>query len=227
MPKIYNRIDLDRIVNIKEPEISYVLGLISTDGCIKLQKPKKSKWLTSEILQLDLSELDRQILEDYAKILGIDDRPIYIQNKKQASGVISKQVRLSVCQSGIKEAFSKWGITPNKTFDLKYPKNIPFESHFMRGVFDGDGSIFTTKQNKHIASFCGSSKNFMKGVEKLLINIGTNPHLKSYTEGYNEPHYDIRIHGKVSIENLYNYLYKDCTICLERKKKRFDKILGT
>jgi intein-encoded DNA endonuclease-like protein len=42
----------------------------------------------------------------------------------------------------------KWGCVENKTFKLNFPDFISEEliPHFIRGYFDGDGSVFLHKQ---------------------------------------------------------------------------------
>lgn len=42
----------------------------------------------------------------------------------------------------------KWGCIENKTFKLKFPEFLSEElvPHFIRGYFDGDGSVFIHRQ---------------------------------------------------------------------------------
>ena len=60
----------------------------------------------------------------------------------------------------------QYGIIPNKTLELKYPTNIPkeFETHLLRGMFDGDGGLttgFTTRFYKQ------RNKSYTKPYQEL------------------------------------------------------------
>ena len=107
------------------------------------------------------------------------------------------------------------GCHPNKTFELKFPTFLPNElkSHFIRGYIDGDGCIYVN--NKKIS----------------LEVLGTNEFLKGYKEWANEGNSKIYNCSKSEIKrvinsnkqalNILERIYKDATIYLERKYKKY------
>jgi len=114
----------------------------------------------------------------------------------------------------------KVGCVPNKSLKIKFPC-IPdkFLNHFIRGIFDGDGSIFLNYPNTIKVRFLGT-KSFVNSLQKKLNEV-----LK------------LKIHkkqkfGKVWACNYYGnnartlcfWMYRGAdNLLLKRKKDIFDK----
>lgn len=138
----------------------------------------------------------------------------------------------------------KYKITSNKSTDnsMIFPKiRKDLIRHFIRGFMDGDGTVRKTKSYPTINFVCTSLK-FIKELEKqILKNVKGSSYLilddknritplwRLYIFSYSKNnHPGNNILAKQVREqfynNLYDYLYKDATICMSRKKERFDKI---
>lgn len=68
------------------------------------------------------------------------------------------------------------GLFPKKSLCIKFP-NVPdvFLADFVRGIFDGDGSVFFEKRNKNcpvVSKFCSGSKDFIIKLEASLQKLG-------------------------------------------------------
>ena len=66
------------------------------------------------------------------------------------------------------------GLTPNKSLTMQFP-NIPneFVRHFIRGCWDGDGSVYIDKPSQKIyASFVSGSRDFLEAMVGNLVNAG-------------------------------------------------------
>lgn len=120
------------------------------------------------------------------------------------------------------------GCIKNKSKILKFPnENILPENlirHFIRGYFDGDGSVYYTI-NKKFNYICPSIS--FTGTENMLINIKRYliPKSKSNIYKYkNKDIYDLKIGGKNFINEIYEYFYNNATIFLDRKKEKFIEI---
>ena len=102
----------------------------------------------------------------------------------------------------------KWGCVPNKTFLINKIPNIPrdYVSHFLRGYFDGDGSLHYLKStnNFRISFTCGSVE-FLEDIQKEL---GTSLSIRN-EKGTNSNY--LQISGRHQVERILNYLYKDST----------------
>lgn len=110
--------------NINTSNKAYILGFIAADGCV----------LDNNTLQITIKKDDIEILNFIKKELQYEgsfaiNREIYISLR-----VKSKKI----CQD-----LSKYFIVPRKTKILKFPTNINpiFYKDYIRGYFDGDGSI--------------------------------------------------------------------------------------
>ena len=119
----------------------------------------------------------------------------------------------------------KLGIMPNKSKILKCPE-IPekFYSDFIRGVFDGDGTV-KVKQKR--CKICSASKDFINGLSKMLKSMKIEHKL------YNEPYtynniktdfYTVTIMRKKDVKKLYHLMYDNAGLYMKRKKKTFEKM---
>jgi hypothetical protein len=124
----------------------------------------------------------------------------------------------------------KLGLTPRKSLIQTFPE-IPDQSvrHFIRGCWDGDGSVFIEhsekKCRKIAAHFVSGSLKFVEGLVKCLVNAGLSETYiygnKSETQSYN-----IRYRGS-NVPQLFHYLYDNVpsTQYLERKFNLFKQSL--
>ena len=90
----------------------------------------------------------------------------------------------------------------------------------MRGYFDGDGTVYFTRKNEIMFGII-STKEFC---ETYLLNLpynGKTRPIKDYRTTKNV--YNLKIGGKNQVKVIFNFLYKDATIYLKRKKDKFDE----
>ena len=115
---------------------------------------------------------------------------------------------------------------PNKTFTYLVPEwiiNHPLVHHFMRGYFDGDGSISYCGlgQGRTVKQFSWSllgTKLFIDQYRNLLSQY-CNVSLAKILEKDNV--YTISYSGNINVAKITKFLYKNSTICLDRK---YDKV---
>ena len=118
------------------------------------------------------------------------------------------------------------GITKNKSLDVIFP-DIPskFLSHFIRGVFDGDGSVFFEPRSKMSplrVSFTSGSKTFITTLEHNLHSFaGLNKRNIYEKQGVNTTYY-FRYPHKDCLK-FFDYIYAgaDESMWLDRKYKKF------
>jgi hypothetical protein len=142
---------------IDTPEKAYILGLLASDG--NLHKG-------SNRVRLRLNERDSSILEKIRINMGLE-KPIGHYSDRKGG----KMVDLSFSSRIIYQDLIKAGINPStKSLELKYPsKHIleeKFTKDFIRGYFDGDGSISVHKSK----GFPEFKMNFT-GTYDVLENI--------------------------------------------------------
>lgn len=110
-----------------------------------------------------------------------------------------------------------------------------FISHFIRGCWDGDGTVFVPKtgdRNQAYASIVSGSPDFMAGLVHRLHDVGIKrrggTHLSeplSITWDHNSR--DVRVKGIENLTTLFQYLYDgvDSSMMLERKYLNFLAIM--
>lgn len=219
--KRYNRtklfspqLDEHYFENIDNEEKAYFLGLIVSDGCIYSQN------IRSSIVTITLQGCDKYILERFIKCIK--------SNKHITSdgrGCFEIQILSDIMVNDLR----KYGLFENKSLHTIFPKNLPKDlyCHFIRGLIDGDGSIsFYNRQNRcsHVKAirFCQGNKKFVEDFIKFLHdNIGTKM-INVYQEKENLWSCAYRANSDMIL--LINYLYKDATIYLTRKKEKCDLI---
>ena len=232
-------VDENYFENIDTEEKAYWLGFLYADGYVRMIKYKSGADRYGE-LKLKLSIKDKKHLDLFKKCVGSsytikDAESITINNGKHSYSVCST---LRITNIKIVKDLFKHGCINKKTYKLNFP--ILAENlirHFIRGYFDGDGSISITKfkayQNKKGKINNGYTRtvNFTSGSLSFLMDIQNILHTKINTTnlkvGLYKKAYRIHWYSRNDINNVYNYLYKDSTIFLERKKEKFIEIFNS
>lgn len=136
------------------PNMAYILGLIYADGCLV-----KDTYRVDIVLHND------------------DEYMLYaIRNELQATSNVKRQGRsncnyLSFHSPTIYQDLLDIGLFPNKTYTIEMP-NVPdeFLCDFMRGFFDGDGTIVQSKDNPRI-NITGASKQMFIQLEGQIERV--------------------------------------------------------
>lgn len=182
--------------------MAYILGFWFADGCIYRGK----------IFDITQNSKDKYILKKIAKELEYEG-PITDYVDRQVS-------RINFSCVVIYEDIIKLGGKENKSLDLTFP-NIPkcYLPDFIRGYFDGDGSIYNIKGNRINTTFTCGSKKFLDELLKILK-------AEADVEGgsYNPGNISL-VFGKRDSIKIGEYIYKNNPeLFLERKKKKFNLI---
>ena len=126
---------------VDTPNKAYVIGLIASDGNVYKRKNSENRqgWV-----RISLKSNDIKILKDIAIDMK-SNKPVLTCN-----GRVTETAELSIVSNNILEQLDIIGIRQRKTWDMSINeiiKNIPkeFLSDFIRGYFDGDGSIYINK----------------------------------------------------------------------------------
>lgn len=193
---------------IDTPEKAYYVGLLFADGSIVLDSKGRAPNIRLELLESDVSVL--QNLKESLKInsaLRYDKRP----NRKNATLI------LSIRSKQMAEDLQQYGIIPNKTENQKelVLNKIPvyLYSHFLRGLLDGDGSIYQDKNGWHI-NFTSHYYNLVNVVGELLYGIAQIP--KTTNPTYYNGVAKITINGE-SAKKILSILYVNAKHYIARK----------
>jgi Mor family transcriptional regulator len=203
--------------NIDNEHKAYWLGFLMADSSIcKVSKIDKF----CNRLRINISYSDRFLLEQFAKDIEYIDYKIedYIPKGTYSTNMMSKITinSIEMCTDLIN----------NKCFEGKINRTIfPLEvipdnliRHFIRGYFDGDGSI-----SCEVFSIIGN-KDFLDDLQNILmINCNLNKTKLTKEKSINVELYYIFYGGYLQIQRIKDFLYKDATIYLERKHIKFDR----
>lgn len=218
---VTNVLNHDYFENIDCERKAYWLGFLTADGCVMDVGHNKKG---SKIIQLALQLGDKAILHEFSNDIGTNLQvKEYSYSYKDSAVVIVKSNKMA-------NDLSKYGIVPRKTFEISTIPDIDADlvRHFIRGYFDGDGSAYlTSHKDMNIKSlkttFCGTRK-FLESINQALhdseVIIEPKPLIDMNKYGSNV--FNLRIFNNHELANLYDYMYKDAEIYLDRKKEKFD-----
>lgn len=208
--------------SIDTEEKAYWLGFLFADGYVATINPNKPNYAVS--IGLAIKDIDH--LRKFNKFVKFDGDNIRIKKTNISTlpsltegRIVSEICEWTISNKNLWEKLVSYGCVPKKTYILQFPENKFDKSlirHFIRGFFDGDGSI--TYANKdhtlpEIQLYC-KSRIF---IEKLneYINLGLNIHTTK------QEMYGINTSSLKALKFLH-YLYDNCTIYLNRKYKLFE-----
>lgn len=189
---------------------AYWLGLIASDGNLSDADKTKTYRVT-----ISLQQQDSYLIEEFKKDL----------NSKNKLMTRNNQIEFKINNEKIYKDLLHYNMTPRKSLTLKFPTNLDekYISHFVRGVFDGDGSIYFDKKTKNIKprfSICGSL-DLLEHIQNYMIEeLGINK-TKIRQKGNI---YEIRYGGREAIKKIAKWMYQDSEIYMKRKKEKFDLI---
>jgi len=143
-------------------EMAWVLGLIITDGSI-------GEGASGD--QLCFSVTDRELVENILKAMR-SNHPI---REIKPHGFSKKiQYRFATGNQKIVLSLNALGVARKKSLVVKYPP-VPSEHlrHFLRGVFEGDGSIHITNRTAsgepiYRITIVSGSKDFIEGLQHAI-----------------------------------------------------------
>lgn len=134
--------------------------------------------------------------------------------------------KMNIIDSELVQDLIKLGVKRNKSLILDFPTEDIVPSyliyHFMRGYFDGDGSLKKTGKNFGAYDFSVlGTKEFLTGYRKQL---GVNNHIVKSRSNIETNSYQLTFGGTNKVLAAMDILYKDASIFLERKHLRYEAL---
>lgn len=201
-------INKDFFKNINTEEKAYFLGILYADGCT---------YSKGEI-KIGLKIYDYEIVYKLSLL-------IYGENRVTLVGGDINTAKLTFYSQEIVNDLKNLGCAPNKTFDIRLPSlDTALMPHFIRGYFDGDGCVSSGKEGTRTTFDITSNLNFIKDLNCFLCKIGFNP--KYYQNKINPLSGFLQINSRSEFIKMYEYLYKNANIYMERKYNKYKEIFG-
>lgn len=201
---------------------AYFLGLLYADG----SNSKRG------YVKIALQEKDCDILRSFSKEIKFTGELKKIEyNDKNINH--QNQYELRLVKRHFSDNLIKLGCYPKKSLILDFPNESQVPDnliyHFIRGYFDGDGSVgiyspkkYPQRKNVYLRitstlNFCEKLKQIIddKGIASCIVNHKCNDITKTLTIG-----------GIKSSKIFINWLYNDANFYIERKKEKCMQILS-
>lgn len=202
----------DFFKEIDSEEKAYFLGLLIADGNVFKDNTGRQ---TSISITLNLE--DEYMLLKFKNILNANTNIGY---DGRGCG------QIAVRSNAMAEDLAKYGVVPRKSFITYLPQiDDQYMNHLIRGILDGDGSIRAEQTNinnrfAHYIGFCGNEQ-LMIDISNYCkkLNLDTIPRVYTYQ---NKNLSDIKIQSKNDMYVFGEWLYKDATLFLKRKKDKYE-----
>lgn len=210
LPKLLTTYEVTKPV-LWDEFTAYLYGYFVGDGCMHVSRSKNGG-------QMDIASSDIQIIQDLMKGLNLKKYNVY--KKKEYKEVY----RIFWTSKEWHQFFLDMGLTVGKSKVDFIPKFPPkeFMNHFIRGVQDSDGYISTYLHRDRLEvtwgllggdSFIEELHSFLTKTLEIDITLSRSRKLRQMS-----------ISSKKKLKLLYDYLYNDCSICLERKVNKFKEV---
>ena len=192
--------------HIDTEEKAYWLGFLYADGYVSKR--------TS--IELCLAKVDENHLEAFRDKIapGAPLRPKKIKLKDK----VFQAVRLTVTSKEIKEQLDRLHCFNSKSLTLKFDKELlspKLTRHFIRGYFDGDGSVYASGWT------LSGNGEFLSALQTYLLE-----HAPGYTEvavfkDKRSNVYSINKGAPRAALKFLDYIYSDASVYLERKYNKY------
>ena len=225
------RIRHDFFKNISTELQAYLLGFYTADGSIDEKR---------KTFRIHLSIKDSELVYLYKDIISPDARLFSVADNYKTTGRDGKEITghgsigVDISSAILVNDLVELGIGYKKTYsDLTIP-NIPENliRHFVRGFFDGDGSISTylaCEKGKKDRVRCGiqidsKTKTLLENIQLFFKNNNIKFNLIYLKR---DDMYRISTSSREEIKKLYLLFYKDSYFYLSRKFNKFDYYVNT
>lgn len=197
---------------------AYILGFLYADGYNGISKGT---------ISLSLQEDDFEILERIRCEIKSEKPLEYIDysNKHNFGYSYKNQYRLLIHSMQMCKSLENIGMVSNKSLVLKYPDiKDDLSRHFIRGYFDGDGSIYRQIKNENnhaITVTITSTSDFCNTLYKICekqIRLKSHIYDSSCHNGVTKV---FTLSGRNVSRKFLDWIYTESNIRMDRKYNRY------
>ena len=186
----------------------YLLGFMYGDGFI-------TKSRNSDVFGICLKAEDKPHLEKFKQSLESDH--------KISEYLKKNTVQILITRSNMVNDLIKHGCLRNKSQKDLYIPNIRenLVRHFIRGLFDADGCV--TNDRKYLKTIFTGSDTLIEEIQYILLVNGIINKIKN--PYYHNNNCVSVYYGKKDSERIFDYLYNDSNMYLDRKYNKFKEMM--
>ena len=193
---------------IDTPEKAYWLGFLYADGCI-----------TCGNITISLQESDYEQLKQFQQDIGAINNKITKTQKDNKFGW-----QFTIRSSQMIKDLKKLGCVERKSLILTFPteEQVPkkYIYDFIRGYFDGDGTLSFDRRRKTPQArfgFTGTKEMLLSIQDKLEIELALQPRGNAYA---------FVASGNKQAKKFFNKIYDNPTRYLKRKYELYQSFLS-
>lgn len=200
---------------INTPQKAYWLGFLYADGTVSEKNGHVS-----------ITSIDYEHIEKFRDAIGSKNKITKVEDNRFSK--LCVYYVFSTKSKTMVSSLIKYGCVPKKSLIIEGIPNIPTNmvSHFIRGYFDGDGSIHTVVHNEFVKkydwriSFNGTC-SFLEDIKEFL---GVGVKIRQSSTGKD---FVIQINGSCQLNRVLGTIYQDSeeNIRLNRKYEKYQKFL--
>lgn len=196
----------DDCLDVLSEKGSYWVGFLTADGCIYHRKGGGQSQI-----KVALAKKDKEQLSRFVEFFG--GRKPRVNSRSEAV--------VCICSDKLVEVLSHYGVIARKTKSVFYAGQSfhQYENAYLRGLIDGDGCVYRQPN----------------GYLRVGLTTGSEVFVESFLQRMHEMNFSFSsccrgnfwnlISSGVAAERFCQYLYKSCSICLERKRGIYDQSL--
>lgn len=212
-PSFMPRYDIQHdAFDLLSEESMYFCGLLAADGNVCRTAYKNSQ------LVITLVSNDVDVLKKFRAFVSVNnDKPIYDHGNGSGKA-------FSFASEQIGQRLISFGIIPDKSLVLEIKnKELLSSRHFWRGAIDGDGTVRRDKDGKALIGLYSGSRVFLEQFRGFLGGVGM--HQNVIHKHGDKNMYSI-IYKSYPAISIFNLLYSDCTVYMNRKHVVAQSFLG-
>ena len=193
--------------------MAYILGFLAADGTVAKNGNR---------IKIGLSSVDRKFLELIKEELGAESN---ILDYETSNGYMVSE--FSFTSQKIKQKLTEYNIVPGKTETFTFPINLSkkYWIDFIRGYFDGDGSVGTAGPSAIRWQIYSHRPQVLETIVEFLfeeygipkVSVQKNEHGNSFL-------YTIQ-YSNNSTRKIFQILYTPNSLYLPRKFEKFKSII--
>lgn len=207
-------VNAEAFKTIDTPEKAYWLGFLYADGYVHTSRGE---------VKLQLAAKDHGHLVKYRQFLQSD---IPIKPDVQANKAGNPAFKLTVYNRKFTKHLIAKGCTQAKSFTITFPPwlDSKFFGAFILGLLDGDGSVGVYKSKRSCCVQLLGTQAVIQAIHDILLQKGVLLSAKRIHKDKRCPKiHTVKLHAIDEIYNLYNFLYFNSPVWLDRKKAKFEE----
>jgi intein-encoded DNA endonuclease-like protein len=197
---------------------AYILGMFWSDGCNNTKRGQ---------ITLGLQDRDKELLEGINRAVE-SDKPLWCSKLHNKNEHWRDSYVLSLQSRHMSSVLESYGMVPRKSLVLEFPDIIDesLYASFIRGYFDGDGSIYINYNNpKQTEVSMTGTLMFLERVQEICNQMGIKTTIYNKLNTNNTVR-TLYITNHTDRIKFLDWIYKDADLKMERKYLKYQQMIN-